>query len=209
MSVELAEAFLVAVEAAAPRLEAEHGLVLAAKERTGPEQASLSFAGRGTMLTVTYDGGEIDATLARDGAEERPYQLVLVLALAGVPDWRTRWPRIIGVGTTGRSVGALVQDVVRHAGPWLRGDEDALRRLRDFRTVDTELKTAQFGDDRRPAEEWDAVREAWDDQELDGLVRAIEELPEPRRQAERDALEYARTYGGVEGEGLDDEGREG
>ena len=191
---ELADAFVVAVEAAAPRLELEHGLTPTGTERPDEARANVSFDGRGTRLTFTYDRGEVDAVLSLTDGSERAFQLGLLLGLAGVRDWRTRWPRIIGAGTTGRSVGLLVGDVIDHTGPWLRAEPEALQRLADFRAVDVELKMAQFGADRRPAEEWEPVRSAWDRQALDDLVEALEALPEPRRQAEETALGYARRY---------------
>jgi hypothetical protein len=197
---ELAGAFVVAVEAAAPRLELEHGLAPAGTERPGEARARVAFDGRGTRVTFTYDRGEIDAVLSLTDGSERAFQLGLLLGLAGVRDWRTRWPRIIGAGTTGTSVGALVGDVIDHTGPWLRGEEEALQRLDDFRAVDVELKMAQFGVSRRPSEEWDPVRSAWDRQDVDDLADALLALPGPRRQAEETALAYARRYGGGEEE---------
>lgn len=191
----LAEAFLAAVDDAAGRLESAHGLIRRATEKSSGAVAKVSFGGDGTVLVLTCDRGEIDGFLARAGDEDRPFGISTLLGLAGVPDWRTRWPRIIGADTADRSVKLLVDDVVAHAGPWLTGGADALDRLDAFRELDLALKMAQFGPGRRPVDEWTPVKAAWDAQDLGALVAAVDGLPEPRREVETKAREYGQRFG--------------
>ena len=195
MSAEnLAESFLEAVDQEAERLETELGLERGGMRRSSDAVASVSFHGDGVVLTLACDRGEIDATLAPEGGEERPFQITMVLALAGVEDWRTRWPRIIGADTADRSVKLLVDDVLGHAGPWLSGDREALERLDDFRELELALKMAQFGAGRRPGDQWRPVRQAWERQDLQAMVEALDELEEPLREVEEKAGRYAERW---------------
>lgn len=191
----LADAFLDAALEVASRLE--EGLDLGPPETTreSDDAASVSFPGPGVVLTLGCDRGEMDATLTRAGPGDGPaFQIRLVLGLAGVDGWRTRWPRIVGPETARRSVESLVNDILEHGGPWLRGDPEALARLEDFREVGLALKMAQFGPGRRPSDEWAPVQDAWESQALGPLADAIRGLPGPLRPVEEQAMAYAERH---------------
>ncbi|MGD2070883.1 MAG: hypothetical protein PVI57_19585 [Gemmatimonadota bacterium] len=191
----LADAFLDAAREAASRLEDGLGLGSPETTRVSDDTAAVSFVGPGVVLTLVCDRGEMDAMLTRAEVEDGPaFQIRLVLGLAGVEGWRTRWPRIVGSETARRSVGSLVSDILEHGGPWLRGDPDALERLEDFREVGLALKMAQFGPGRRPAGEWAPVRDAWESQALGPLADAIRGLPRPLRAVEEQAMAYAERH---------------
>lgn len=193
-ATELAEEFLKAVDEVAADLESEHGLKRGGTRMTGAAGASVAFDGHGMVLVLGCDRGEIDAWMTRSGGGGIQFQLSLVLGLAGVDGWRTRWPRIIGSDTADRSVSMLVGDVLRYAGPWVRNEPDAMRRLEEFREVDLALKMAQFGPGRRSGDQWNEVRDAWDRQDLGRLVRSLDALPAPLRPVEEQARQYALRW---------------
>lgn len=197
----LAEAFLAAVDEVEHVLVDEFGLTRGRTHENGPNEASVAFKSEGARLTLDCNKGELDALFEPRG--QRPgsrlklgtaFHLRLVLALKAIPGGRTRWPRIIGRDTADQSLRLLLDDVVEHARPWILDEPEAFERLSHFRDIETSLKMAQFGPGRRPREDWAQVKEAWESQDLPALTVALEALSPPLRDAEEDALAYARRW---------------
>lgn len=201
----LAAAFVRAVEEGDDRLVSDFHLERGEPKVVGPNEVTVTFRGDRARLILDCNRGELDALFEPRGDGPgstlklgKAFQLRLVLGVQGVAEGRTRWPRIIGRETADRSVELIVDDIVAHAGPWLRGEEEAFRRLAEFRDIETGLKMAQFGPGRRSSDAWRPVKEAWESQDLAALEEALEELDAPLRDVERQALEYAGRWRGEE-----------
>ena len=165
---------------------------LVVSENLGPGAAHVRFEGPASAVDIWHDPrAEVDIYVSQH-ADDR-LGLASLLLYVGAEDAQ----RYGGIYSSSEEpiasvLGRLAAGLRSHAGPWLRGDNDAFDALRQYARVESGLVTQRYTREARPGTMQQRLERAWRAGAWSELVRLIERLPLPLSAAEELALLYAR-----------------